>query len=192
MFIYIAVEPTNAEAEAESESETESNVAFGTCIDAAGETYTFTTADAMVTFLQNTPGTFVTFDGAQTDLRLLAAAASDGFLTDWVTTHVTSINHIDIHEAFVLEFGYPTLLSSFPAAVGTTKVEQIRALHASACSTGFAIRKTAAGKPQTWLMPATGMRSTVDAQAQAVQFPPDQSWMSTPFDVTSLWAWAAA
>lgn len=187
MFIYITVEPTKAGVE----DETETNIVFGTCIDAAGETYTFTTADAMVTFLQNTPGIFVTFDGAQTDLRLLAAAASDGFLTNWVTAHVTNINHIDIHEAFVLEFGYPTLLGSFPAAVGATKVEQVRALHASACSTGFAVRKTVAGKPQTWLMPATGMRSTVDAQAQAAQFPPNQSWMSTPFETKSLWAWAA-
>lgn len=176
MFIYVAVEGA-------------AGADFATCIDAAGVTHTFSNADATILFLQSTPGKLVTFDGARTDFRLLADAATDGYLTDWVKAHVTSINHIDIHEAFVLEFGYVTPLDSFAAAVGTTKVARVRALHISACSAAFAVRRTVAGKPQTWILPATGVRTTVAAQAQAIQFPPDQSWMITPLKLSALWAW---
>jgi uncharacterized protein YprB with RNaseH-like and TPR domain len=202
MFAYFDIETTGL---------TDASTFVCAVADVDGTVQTFGTLVSTVAFLLETKATIVTWNGLAFDFKFLADRTSDE-VTKGRLAWVAMNRHIDIMLDFLTDHGYPTSMQSVAKPLGLSKtwsgaeaaesadyvavleyckddVQVLRSIHESGMKQPWLDRLTAAGKRTVWVLPREGFRTANECLQTVRALPPDQGWMSEPFNISGTAVW---
>jgi hypothetical protein len=180
--------------------------------DVGGTILSFTTIDATVAWLLQSKETIVTWNGLAFDFKFLADRTTEP--TDKVKLAWIALNrHHDLMLDFMADHGYPASMQSVAAPLGKTKtwtgaeaaestdaaavlaycaddVQVLRHIYEAGAAQFWLVRLTATGKRTVWVIRASGYRMAIDCVKAATVCKPDQSWMTTPINISGTADWA--
>lgn len=205
MFAYFDIETTGLTAEAD----------FVCAVVIVGdEVHTFAKLDDVVAWLLASTETIVSWNGLSFDFKFLSDRVADELVRArlaWVALH----RHLDLMLDFTVDHGFPTSMQSVATPLGLAKtwtgeeaadsedfikvleyctndVRVLKTIHETGALQHWLHRHSAAGKRSVWVLPATGFRDTSSCLAALAKTPPDQGWMSSPFNIAGTAEWALA
>lgn len=131
----------------------------------------------------------VTFDGLRTVFASLADRVASAAAEVWA--FACSDRHQDMALNFAINFGFMPKLEECPKAAQQASLAALVAVHQRARSVGILERTTLSGSMQTLPLPRLGAADRHFLGAATCRrllgiYPPNQSWMSTPFNVAGL------
>lgn len=172
-------------------------------------------SEFLVSIVEKTQTTLVTFNGLSFDFQFLAAkVAANAPLAKQLAT-LAKDHHLDIMFAFLVNHGYYASMESFAAPLKLAKswsgaaaaesadtaaiaaycaedVNILRAIHEASCANGFLRRQSQNGNLMIWPIPPTGMATVATALANIHHNPPAQDWMTNPPDILKATEWTKA
>lgn len=177
-----------------------------------GEMHTFGTLISTVAFLLETKATIVTWNGLAFDFKFLADRTSDE-VTKGRLAWVALNRHVDMMLDFLTDHGYPTSMQSVAKPLGLSKtwsgaeaavstdyvavleyckddVRVLRGIHEQGLKQPWLDRLSAANKRTIWVLPRAGFRTVKECLLTEKSCPPDQAWMSEPFNIPGTAVWA--
>ena len=169
-------------------------------------------SEFLVSIVQNTQTTLVTFNGLSFDFQFLAAKVSDNAPLAKQLATLAKNNHLDIMFAFLVNHGYYASMASFAAPLKLAKtwsgeaaaestdaaavaaycaedVNILRAIHEASLTNGYLERKSQNGKLMVWATPKNGLATVATALVNESHNPPAQDWMTNPPSILKALEW---
>lgn len=121
---------------------------------------------------------------------LMAGAPPDEADLLWET--LASNRHVDLSVVWAVNYGFPTTAESHLAADDADDLACLQRVHATALQRGYLERRTQSGSTQRLALSAGSelakyaFHGVGTCARLAREHPPDQSWMTTPYDILSL------
>lgn len=103
-----------------------------------------------------------------------------------------SDRHVDLSVLWAVNYGFPTSFESHVLATDADKLACLQRVYHDALQKGYLERRTQSGSTQRWTLPydventVYKFHGVATCARLAEEHPPDQSWMTTPYKLSSL------